>query len=377
MSLSVKDILLLDYFDNKPLHTEISVYKEKIYGKNTHERLLSLLDNGWIRYSTPKETLHMLPEKALSDFLSRHGVKSEGTKADLIRLIIQKIPEKAYYHAVPKVYTVTKKGRDEISHNMAYILNARENYGLSESEIRHWQSYLSHKGEPYNSRKVLERAMNEKASVYIMAGEWSKLRNLYYTTANFYLRSKDNENAVSYLFLVFFLDISGMRDKNRLENYEKLFRTPKAIILLIDELRLKLKISLSDMKPKFLSTIARMAPRLPFSYFSVHTSAFILTECLRGTDFSPRKYITERNVPDPSDKGYKFDKSGKTASGLSVRDFPFKVKKKEKLHIPVFVPPEIKKAEDKKILKKNRKVEKKEVGEKGIKKVINLISSFF
>ena len=44
MSLSVKDILLLDYFDNKPLHTEISVYKEKIYGKNTHERLLSLLD---------------------------------------------------------------------------------------------------------------------------------------------------------------------------------------------------------------------------------------------------------------------------------------------------------------------------------------------
>ena len=168
-----------------------------------------------------------------------------------------------------------------------------------------------------------------------------------------------------------------MRDKNRLENYEKLFRTPKAIILLIDELRLKLKISLSDMKPKFLSTIARMAPRLPFSYFSVNTSAFILTECLRGMDFSPRKYITERNVPDPSDKGYKFDKSGKTASGLSVHDFSFKVKKKEKLHIPVFVPPEIKKAEDKKILKKNRKVEKKEVGEKGIKKVINLISSFF
>ncbi len=68
MSLSVKDILLLDYFDNKPLHTEISVYKEKIYGKNTHERLLSLLDNGWIRYSTPKESFAHASGKSLVGF---------------------------------------------------------------------------------------------------------------------------------------------------------------------------------------------------------------------------------------------------------------------------------------------------------------------
>lgn len=373
MSLSVRDILILDFFDNKPLHTKIPAYKSDIYGDDAHDRLDFLINDGFIRQSVPRETLHMLPEKALSDFLSRYGSCEGLSKADLIRLIIQKIPENAYSHAVPKVYIVTQKGRSEIAHNMAYILNVRENYGLSNGEIRHWQNYLSSRKEPYNARTVLNRAMNDKASLLVLGGKWSKLRNLYYTLAHFHLRSKDDENALSYLLLVFFMDLSGMRDDNRLASYENIYPTQKGIILLIDELRMNLKISLYDMKTKFLSTVARMAPGLPFSYFSPQTSAFILTERLRGVEFSPMKYITDRNVPDPSAKAYKFEK----ADADFYRNLPFKNKKIQKLHIPVFVPPNLDENKKKSNVKKVRIEEKHHKKEKGLKEFIGKISSFF
>lgn len=376
MSLSVKDILILDFFDNKPLHTKIPDYKSDIYGKNAHERLLSLYNDGWIRHSEPSETLHMLPTKALSDFLLRHNEMCENkSRADLIRLIIQKIPQKAYAHAVPKVYIVTQKGRNAISHNMAYILNARENYGLSNSEISHWQSYLSQRGTPYNARTVIDRAMHDKASIFVMSGEWSKLRNLYYTLAHFYLRAKKDDDALSSLMLVFFLDLSGMRDDNKLVSYENLFQTQKGIILLIDELRLNLHISYDDLRTKFLSTIARKAPGLPFSYFSPQTSALILLERTRGIDFSPTKYIAQRNVPDPSAKSYKFERN--TRFGSFDTPFYQKNKKEKKLYIPVFVPPNLEKKEQIKKPLKVKKAEKKTTKDSVMEKAKNLIASFF
>ena len=36
-----------------------------------------------------------------------------------------------------------------------------------------------------------------------MAGEWTKLRNLYFTMANFLLKIQREKEALSYLFLVF------------------------------------------------------------------------------------------------------------------------------------------------------------------------------
>ena len=96
---------------------------------------------------------------------------------------------------MPKIYVLTKEGKAEIGHHMAYVLNVRENYGLTEGEIGESQNTLAQRGEPYTARDILYRAFQQKISLYIMAGEWSKLRNMYYTVANFYLRIKDNEEA--------------------------------------------------------------------------------------------------------------------------------------------------------------------------------------
>ena len=147
MGLSIKDILLLDYFDGKPVHHKMPTYKYSLYGEGADARISSLLANGWIRYSKPSETLSMLPDKALSDFLLHYNLSGEGSHAELVGRVIANVPEKDYAHGVPKVYVLTREGKAEVGRHMAYVLNARENYGLTEGEIGESLSAVSARGE--------------------------------------------------------------------------------------------------------------------------------------------------------------------------------------------------------------------------------------
>ena len=48
MALPIKDILLLDYFDGKPLHTQMPSYLQSTYGKDAQVRIDRLYADGWI-----------------------------------------------------------------------------------------------------------------------------------------------------------------------------------------------------------------------------------------------------------------------------------------------------------------------------------------
>ena len=248
----------------------------------------------------------MLPDKALADFLAHYGYSPEGSHAQLVRRVIENIPETDYAHAVPKLYIATMDGRREMNSHMAYILNARGNYGLTEGEIGEAQRTLAARREPCSAKSILLRAFQQKIEIFTMGGEWTRLRNLYFTMGNFYVRQDENHTALTMLYLVFLLDMSGMENRNRLVTYEELFPTQKGIILLMNQLRKELGMSEMAVKTDFLSSIARMGPRLPFSYFSPQVMARILVERLRGFDFDRTRYISEANTPDASSKAYHY-----------------------------------------------------------------------
>ena len=73
---------------------------------------------------------------------------------------------KNYDHAVPKVYVLEPKGRTEVGRHMAYVLNVRENYGLTEGEIGESRSALALKGNPCSARDILERFSAEGFHLY-------------------------------------------------------------------------------------------------------------------------------------------------------------------------------------------------------------------
>ena len=306
MGLSVRDILILDYFDGKPVHTKAPAYQKKVLGPHANQRIRLLLEEGWIRYTRPQETVNMLPDKALADFLAHYGYSPEGSHAQLVRRVVYNIPETDYAHAVPKLYIATMDGRREMNSHMAYILNARGNYGLTEGEIGEAQRTLAARRELCSAKSILLRAFQQKIEIFTMGGEWTRLRNLYFTMGNFYVRQDENHTALTMLYLVFLLDMSGMENRNRLVTYEELFPTQKGIILLMNQLRKELGMSEMAVKTDFLSSIARMGPRLPFSYFSPQVMARILVERLRGFDFDRTRYISEANTPDASSKAYHY-----------------------------------------------------------------------
>lgn len=110
-----------------------------------------------------------------------------------------------------------------------------------------------------------------------------------------------------------------MGNKNNLVPYENLFPTQKGMILLMDEIRKGLHMTMDDVKGSFLSSIARMAPSLPFSYFSPQVMASMLLERLRGIDFNGTKYICDRNVPDPSSGAYHYVPYGRSEARPAAR----------------------------------------------------------
>lgn len=309
MGLPIRDILLLDYLDGKPLHTKVPSYQEKVLGGNTNQRLQLLLEAGWIRQTKPQETVNMLPDQALADFLAHHGYDSKGSHVELVRRVIENIPENAYEYAVPKLYIATARGKREMTGHMAYILNARGNYGLTEGEIGEAQRILVSRGASCSAKNILLRAFLQKVDILNMSGEWTRLRNLYFTMANFYVRDENARQALTMLYLVFLLDMSGMGNRNHLVSYEELFPTQKGIILLMDQLRRTLQLSDSELKGDFLSSIARYGPRLPFSYFSPQIIFKILMERLQGNDFDRTGYIVHANTPDPDSRAYHFQVS--------------------------------------------------------------------
>lgn len=307
MGLSIRDILILDFFNGKPLHAKVPAYQQDLYGADANARILTLCGEGWIRHSRPQETVNMLSDKALTDLLARRGLDDSGTHSELVRRVVKEVPEEAYSLVVPKLYVATTDGKLEMAHHMAYILNARGNYGFSEGEIGEAQRSLSARKTSFTASDILKYAFQQKSALFVMAGEWTKLRNLYFTRANFCLRAQKNEDALSYLFLVFLLDMSGMENRNSLVRYEKLFPTQKGIIVLINQIRTELALTERGVKSAFLSAIARMAPRLPFSYFSPQIMGDLLVERLEGKEFSHEEYRKYRNVPDPSVGGYRYE----------------------------------------------------------------------
>ena len=70
------------------------------------------------------------------------------------------------------------------------------------------------------------------------------------------------------------------------------------MILLLDEVRHRENMTAEEVKAAFLSSVARMAPRLPFSYFSPQVMAAQLLERLRGVPFNGAKYIAEHYLED-------------------------------------------------------------------------------
>ncbi len=312
MALSIRDILLLDFFNGKPVHTRVLDFQYSTYGKDANSKIQDLCDEGWIRHSRPQETVNMLPDKALSDFLKHHELNGEGTHVELVRRVIENIPENEYAHAVPKVFIATSDGQKEMARNMAYILNVKSNYGLTEGEIGEAQRALTEKGNSFTSNDVLWRVFQQKLTIFSMAGEWTKLRNMYFTMANFCIHCGRNQDALSYFFLVFFMDLSGMENRNVLCRYENLFPTQKGILILINQLRQEAHMNLLSAKTMFLSSVARLAPRLPFSYFSPQVMGNILLDRLDGKSFDRLKYISLCNTPDPSSASYHYDAAEKT-----------------------------------------------------------------
>lgn len=117
---------------------------------------------------------------------------------------------------------------------MAYVLNVRENYGLTEGEIGESRSALALKGNPCSARDILARAFQQKVSIYTMAGEYRSCATCTMPwQTSIFVRKRGIRRSACSLFSSWI--VSGMGNRNTVIPYENLFPTQKGMILLLDE----------------------------------------------------------------------------------------------------------------------------------------------
>ena len=128
------------------------------------------------------------------------GDPPEGSHAQLVRRVVDNIPETDYAHAVPKLYIATMDGRREMNSHMAYSTECPGKITTDGREIGEAQRTLARR-EPCSAKSILLRAFQQKIEIFTMGGEWTRLRNLYFTMGNFYVRQDENHTALTMLYL--------------------------------------------------------------------------------------------------------------------------------------------------------------------------------
>ena len=173
--------------------------------------LNSLYSRGFLRISTPAESLPTLKLADLKKIASAHGLKVSGTKDDLCNRI-SSIDESEYAGEIRnKYWKLTEKGRDELAAS-PYItyMTANHAYCLENFDINIVNVNLTvHNLPKYNIRDVIWSKLNEaKLIVYKKAyneRNFQHYADLLSTIASFLEEESRYKNALnSYLDYIFY-----------------------------------------------------------------------------------------------------------------------------------------------------------------------------
>lgn len=302
--LSVIDLLLLNEYDGKPEGYELSGYKLEEYGRDYRKRVQRLINDGYLKIATPEELLKSLTVPTLKDILRANGQKLSGNKSELISRIVKNVQPEKYAGQIPRLYTATSRGRQELDWRSVYVENQRQQYRFLNSEIAAVEASLLAKGE-YSAGRVFEELFLRDTVKHGAAHDFGMLGSAYYGMSQFLKRHGRQEESVTAMLIMLYLGLSGMGNNNSVEQYEALSWIMDARVWSdLDKARTALNLSDDAVKAKFDDAVKLCAVKPPFAYFSVETMKTIIIDRLHGQMNLLERYRPYRNEPREGNSRY-------------------------------------------------------------------------
>jgi len=176
--------------------------------KNPEKLLKKLLDRGFIRIATAKESLNELKTQDLKSILQQIGQPVSGKKPDLITRIQEAMSEQELGNLIKgRNYAITESGNQELRRNehIPYV----HQHGLISMDT---MCALVDKNPNVGFKDLLWGELNRVASEYARTGEYGFYRNTKYDMYSFMMEEKQYPMAFLLLSEAFFYDMNGECD---------------------------------------------------------------------------------------------------------------------------------------------------------------------
>ncbi len=231
----------------------------------------------------PEEALHHLTVPVLKDILRNQKLKLSGKKDVLIQRIIENIPIEKYQAQLPKIYVQSEKGKKEVTRHAAYLENSKNYYGFMNKEIHDMENQLSESEDL--PRDVLLALFKKHIQEELTKKNFRNVSDLYHKLYIFSNNRCKKREALKFLLIAKFIDLSGMDNQNLVEPYRSLeYIFSNGDWSNVDKLVTALNLSDNDLKSLYIEALEKSNLTLPFSYFDKETIFSIIIDELHGKE---------------------------------------------------------------------------------------------
>lgn len=291
------EVILLDWAENKTINRKPPQYFHYNYGINAEISIEKLLENNFLRHSTPYESLNSLKVNELKTILKDNSLKVSGKKSELINRIKENISEKSvkeyikepsliitdrgkrvfeeYYYIVPAHKNDSKDGVYNVATSLEFVNEFTEDYNPPNGDIS-WELF---------QKDLLSNQKN---------GDFGLVRNSVLNMAVQLNREGKSRDSLMNYIRVFIMDLSGTGNGRTLHKPELVFIAP-GIISVIRGLIKEVEISNDELQNLYNLSWRGTRPSIPFHYLTKEECIMCLNKSLVGeeedvTDLIHKKY---------------------------------------------------------------------------------------
>lgn len=287
ISISPKEILCLEYFNNRDMNEPISQWKQSEFGSDYKKTLQYLFEEGYLRKSNLEENISYKIIPDLKEILKTKNLKISGKKADLIARIFNNFSEEELQkYCTSCRYILTDYGKKALSQNEIYILNDKHaNFPIS--QIYQYKTKFKELNPDITDKEILFKIIQQSTINSITSRNWNEVRTALLREAEYSQFLGYSQNALRCSLQITALDLSGCQNEDRIDAYKDLFIAP-GIIRIIENSAI-LSNNINNQFDEFsIKAIHEITKVLPFSYFTDYSILKIIKEALLGKEFNPK-----------------------------------------------------------------------------------------
>ncbi len=308
----IKTAIVCDYLDGREVGCSPYESLQSLCGNQFEEIAVDSYKKGYIRFSTPPEGLTHLTIPQIKDILRANGLKLTGKKDDLVKRVVESLPESAYENDVPQVNVLTDAGKDLVDANYIFIRNKFELDARFCSDVIESALSIGCRFTKEDSIRVFRRMHENQCDEHIKNKDWFSLWREFCTLANLLDTADPGGNfddAEKYILRSICISLSGMTDCNMLEHRD-VVRIDLCALEFLANFRFRHSKKKEEIIRNFIPIAKEMFQILPFSYFYPPAMALILSDAIqrkRNSDFcvyGKKKYAALWRVPDESSTEY-------------------------------------------------------------------------